>query len=139
MKKIIKTFVLVVFVFSTVYAQPQLRVSGTVKDNTGDFLPGVSIVVKGTTQGTVTDIDGKYSLNVPGSQSVLVFSFVGMETQEINVSGRSSIDVVLNFSSIGVDEVVVTALGMRKEKRHWDTTYPQSTVRILRLVVYPTY
>ncbi len=117
MKKIIKTFVLVVFVFSTVYAQAQLRVSGTVKDNTGDFLPGVSIVVKGTTQGTVTDIDGKYSLNVPGSQSVLVFSFVGMETQEINVSGRSSIDVVLNFSSIGVDEVVVTALGMRKEKK----------------------
>ncbi len=117
MKKNFKTFLMGMFVLFTVYAQAQVHVSGTVRDNTGDFLPGVSIVVQGTTQGTVTDIDGKYSLNVPDSQSVLVFSFVGMETQEINVGGRANIDVVLNLSTIGVDEIVVTALGMKKERK----------------------
>ena len=111
MKKNFKTFLTGMFVLFTVYAQAQVRVGGTVRDNTGDFLPGVSIVVKGTTQGTVTDIDGKYSLNVPDSQSVLVFSFVGMETQEINVGGRANIDVVLNLSTIGVDELLLPHWG----------------------------
>ncbi len=80
-------------------------------------LPGATVLVKGTTSGVVTDIDGKYSITVPGAQSVLVFSFVGMETKEAAVNGKSVINISLALSTIGVEEVVVTALGItRKEK-----------------------
>ena len=115
--KILKVLLLGMFVLFTAYAQAQMQVSGTVKDNTGELLPGVSIQIKGTTQGVVTDIDGRYSLRVPDSQSVLAFSFVGMETQEVIVNGRSVIDVTMNPTSIGMDEVVVTALGISREKK----------------------
>ena len=95
----------------------QMQVSGTVKDNTGELLPGVTIVVKGTSQGTVTDIDGSYSLGVPDAQSILVFSFVGMETAEVNTDGRPTVNVVLETSSIAIDEVIVTALGISRDKK----------------------
>lgn len=61
-------------------------VKGTVTDDSGDILPGVSIVIKGTTQGTITDFDGNFSLEV-GENNVLVFSFIGFETQEVPVTG----------------------------------------------------
>ena len=91
-------------------------VTGSVKDDTGQILPGVSVVVKGTTTGTVTDIDGKFSLSVPGN-ATLVFSFVGMKTKEVEVGPQKKIEVVLEASTIGVDEVVVTALGISREKK----------------------
>lgn len=106
-----------IFLFLSVPIFAQLRVNGTVKDNYGETLPGVTIVVKGTSQGTVSDIDGSYSLSVPGTQSVLVFSFVGMETIEVNIDGRSVIDVTLASSSIAIDEVIVTALGISRDKK----------------------
>jgi hypothetical protein len=65
--------------------QQQGTVSGKVIDSTGGSLPGVSVVVKGTTTGTITDADGKYMLNVPANGKVLIFSFVGMKTQEIEI------------------------------------------------------
>src|SRR5690606_23177956 len=73
--------------------------------------------LKGTTQGTVSDIDGSYSLNVPNAQSILVFSFVGLETKEVNTDGRSIVDVVLESSSIAIDEVIITALGISRDKK----------------------
>jgi TonB-linked SusC/RagA family outer membrane protein len=82
-----------------------------------EALPGVSIVIRGTTQGTVTNADGRYSISVPDDQSVLVFSFVGMQRQEITVQGRSVINVVMALEAIGVDEVVVTALGISRERK----------------------
>jgi TonB-linked SusC/RagA family outer membrane protein len=95
----------------------QRTVSGKVTDSGGEPLPGTSIVIKGTTQGTVTDAVGNYFLtNVP-LDAILVFSFVGMETREVNVDGRSVIDIVMNPAVIGVDEVVVTALGISREKK----------------------
>ncbi len=115
--RVMKTFLTGMFILFSAYMYAQVRISGTVKDNTGELLPGVSILVKGTTQGTVTNIDGNYSVSVPEGRSVLVFSFVGMETQEINIGGRSVIDVTMVSSSIGVDEVVVTALGISREKK----------------------
>jgi TonB-linked SusC/RagA family outer membrane protein len=115
--KILKLFMSIMIVFLAFHSFAQVQVSGVVRDNTGDLLPGVSIQVKGTTQGVVTDTDGRFSINVPNNQSVLVFSFVGMETQEVNVSGRSVIDVVLSQSTIGVDEVVVTALGITRQRK----------------------
>jgi outer membrane receptor protein involved in Fe transport len=80
-------------------------------------IPGVSILVLGTTLGTVTDIDGNYSLQVPEGAQNLVYSFVGMASQEVAIAGRSVINIVLQPQTIGVDEVVVTALGIRRDKK----------------------
>lgn len=79
-------------------------------------IPGVSVSVKGTTLGTVTNIDGLYSLKVPQDAQSLVFSFVGMKTEEVAITG-TTVDVVLDPQTIGVDEVVVTALGISREKK----------------------
>ena len=87
--------------------------SGT--DNTG--MPGVSIQLKGTTKGTVTNGDGNFNIEVPGGKAVLIFSFIGFKTQEVQVSGQKSLNVVLAENIQTVDAVVVTALGIsRKEK-----------------------
>src|SRR5690554_4895825 len=115
--RVLKTFLFGMMVLFSAFSYAQVQVSGTVKDNTGELLPGVSILVKGTTQGVVSDMNGSYNIRVPDNQSVLVFSFVGMETQEVNVNGRSVVDVTLNSTSIGMDEVVVTALGISREKK----------------------
>lgn len=95
----------------------QKLITGTVTEESGMSLPGVSIVVKGTTQGTVTDIDGKFEISVPSDASVLSFSFVGMETQEITVGSQSVINVVMRSDALQVEEVVVTALGIKREKK----------------------
>ncbi|OYT16356.1 MAG: SusC/RagA family protein [Bacteroidetes bacterium 4572_77] len=96
----------------------QTSVTGTVSDaDNGGTLPGVSVLVKGTSIGTVTDMDGKYSLQVPENASALVYSFVGMETQEVAFTGQTTIDVGLNASALKLDEVVVTALGVSREKK----------------------
>ena len=113
-----KAMLLLLLLLSVVqtYAQGQ-TVSGTVtsaEDQLG--IPGVSIVVKGTTVGTTTDVDGKYSLNVPADKKVLIFSFVGMERQEVTITG-SVVDVVMQMSTRQVDEVVVTALGIKRERK----------------------
>ena len=97
-----------------VNVQQNQPVSGKVTDNTGVPLPGVTIVIKGTTQGTITNSDGNYSLaNVPGN-ATLVFSFVGMKGQEINVLGKSNIDVIMVEDAIGLEEVVAVGYGTQK-------------------------
>lgn len=97
--------------------QRMIKVTGTVTSATdGVPLPGVSIIVKGTSRGTVTDVDGNYSIEVPDN-AVLVFSFVGFETHEIEVRGRNVINVVLAESVEVLEEVVVTALGISREKK----------------------
>ena len=96
----------------TVLAQ---TVSGKVTDQTdGMPLPGVSVLIKGTSTGTATDVDGNYSLNVPGGETVLVFSFLGFQTVEENVGNRSSIDISLAEDAAELSEVVVTALGIER-------------------------
>ena len=83
----------------------------------GNPIPGVSVVVKGSTIGTTTDFDGKYSLNVPSSATSLAFSFVGLKSQEVAIGGRSSIDVVMEPDVVGLEEVVVTALGIKRSDK----------------------
>jgi TonB-linked SusC/RagA family outer membrane protein len=98
-------------------AQQQRTVSGKVTEFSGEPLPGVAVAVKGTSQGTITNADGEYSLiNIP-ENAVLQFSFVGMKMQEIAVAGKQLIDVVMEEESIGISEVVVTALGITREKK----------------------
>lgn len=92
-------------------AQQQRSVSGKVTDSSGTPLPGVTVAIKGTTQGTITDANGGYSLiNVPGN-ATLVFSFVGMETEEIPVNNKAVINVILNQETIGIEEVVAIGYG----------------------------
>ncbi len=95
--------------------QKAKSVSGKVNDQSGGSLPGVSVVVKGTTNGTITDMDGKYSLSNIPEKGVLQFSFVGMKTQEFSVEGKTSIDVTLEDESIGIEEVVAVGYGVQKK------------------------
>jgi TonB-linked SusC/RagA family outer membrane protein len=95
----------------------QKSISGKVTDTKGLALPGVSVVIKGTTQGTVTNFDGQYTLTNLPDGATLVFSFVGMRTREEAAENRQTIDVVLEEETIGIDEVVVTALGLRREEK----------------------
>ena len=107
-------------------ALQQKTVSGKVADQSGQPLPGVTVMVKGTTLGTITDADGKYSLlNIPEG-ATLVFSFVGMKSQEVAVSGRSTIDITLNEEAIGIDEVVAIGYGTVKKS---DLTGSVSSVK----------
>lgn len=92
-------------------------VSGRVSADDGSALPGVTVVEKGTTNGTITDLDGNYKLSISGGDALLVFSFIGMETQEIPVGNRAVIDVEMSEGSISLEEVVVTAVGIEREKK----------------------
>lgn len=96
--------------------QTNLSISGTIKNEKGEVLPGVTIVVKGTTNGTITDIDGNYTIKDVPSDATLIFSFIGMKTQEIEVSGNSKIDVVLREETIGLDEVVAVGYGKQSKR-----------------------
>jgi len=95
--------------------QQQRGVSGTVTDESGQPLPGVTIVIKGTTQGTVTNADGNYSLaNIP-ENATLVFSFVGMRTQEVEIGNQTVVNITMVMDVIGIEEVVAVGYGtMRK-------------------------
>ncbi|WP_229206160.1 SusC/RagA family TonB-linked outer membrane protein [Dyadobacter fermentans] len=95
----------------------EIKVSGTVTDNNGEGLPGVNVLVKGTINGTNTDVNGKYELDVPSSESVLVFTSIGFQKQEVAVGQRSVVDVKMAVETQTLDEVVVTALGIKKEKK----------------------
>jgi len=98
--------------------EPQKKsVSGKVTDEKGLPMPGVSIIVKGTTIGITSNVEGEYTLNNIPDGAVLVFSFIGMESQEIEVGTKQDINVTLKASTIGVDEVVVTALGISRQKK----------------------
>ena len=87
----------------------QKLIKGAVTEEDGASLPGVSVVVKGTTLGTVTDIDGKFEITVPNESNVLIFSFIGMLTQEITIDSQSELEVVLLTDAKQMNEVVVTA------------------------------
>jgi hypothetical protein len=113
-----KRILLLSFMFLTVFAfsaLAQRTVSGKVTDDNGESLPGVNVVIKGTTTGATTDLDGNYRLTVEDG-ATLVFSYVGFETQEIEVGARSIIDLTLGGVT-ELQEVVVTALGIEKEAR----------------------
>ncbi|GJM28882.1 MAG: SusC/RagA family TonB-linked outer membrane protein [Cyclobacteriaceae bacterium] len=116
MKRILLVCFLACSVAFQSYAQEK-TVSGTVvsnEDNTG--LPAVNIIVKGTTTGTTTDLDGNYKLTVPTDEAVLIFSSIGFENQEIIVGSQSVINLTLRADVTQLGEVVVTALGISREK-----------------------
>lgn len=94
-----------------------LTVKGVVRDETSSPLPGVNVVVKGSSVGTITDGDGRYTVNVPDGNAVLVFTFIGYADQEVSVSGKTDLDVAMTADITSLDEVVVTALGIEKASK----------------------
>ncbi len=95
--------------------QQSTKISGKVTSSAGEPLPGVTVLIKGTTQGTVTDGNGNYSIDVKSGTEMLVFSFVGMVSKEVEVGAQTVIDVVLNEDSIGIEEVVAIGYGTVKK------------------------
>lgn len=100
---------------SGLVTQQQKFISGKVTDSSGSSLPGVSVVVKGTTTGVITDMNGKYSISKVPENATLQFSFVGLKTQEISVGNKSTINVTLDEETVGVEEVVVVGYGTQKK------------------------
>ncbi len=93
-----------------------LKVAGTVTDNSGATLPGVNIIVKNTSIGSVTDLNGTYSIDVP-NDAILVFSSIGYQNQEVTLAGQTVLDIVMQEAFYDFDEVVVTALGIKREQK----------------------
>ncbi|SHI54108.1 TonB-linked outer membrane protein, SusC/RagA family [Mesonia phycicola] len=102
--------------FSQVLLAQESEITGTVTDNNNLPLPGVNVVIKNTSTGTQTDFDGNYSITAQQGD-ILVFSYVGLKTTEYTVSNNTTIDVVLEADSSELDEVVITALGIKREKK----------------------
>lgn len=101
---------------NSAYAQQAgKKINGKITDNNGLALPGASVVVKGTTSGTVSDAEGAYSLNVPVSAKSLIISFIGMKNQEVVIGNKTTINISMETESIGLDEVVAVGYGTQKK------------------------
>lgn len=113
--RLLLTVAVFLFSISLSYGQ-QISINGNVTTSNGETLPGVNILEKGTSNGTVTDLDGNFTLNVSSSQSVLLFSFIGYETQETIVGERSRINITLLDDTKTLNEVVVIGYGTQREQ-----------------------
>jgi hypothetical protein len=118
MKKI-AFFLSIMFFMGSVLVHAQTKnITGTVTSNEDDQpIPGVSVSVKGTTLGTVTNLDGGFELTVPQDAKTLVFSFIGMKNYEVEIGTQTNFSVKMETDVFGIDEVVVTALGISREKK----------------------
>src|SRR6186713_616904 len=108
------TVLLLLFAFTTAPTLAQQKtVSGSVKDSESKGMPGVNVLVKGTTNGTATDTEGNFTIQVAAEASTLVISFIGYATQEVEIGAQTSINIVLKEDVAQLNEVVVTALGIQ--------------------------
>ena len=101
--------------YSTNINQPAKTVSGKVTDSSGAPLPGVTVAIKNTTQGTVSDANGNYSLSNVPADATLVFSFVGMKTEEMAVTGKTTVNLTMQEETVGIEEVVAVGYGTKKK------------------------
>ena len=113
-KRLLFVFLLTAIFSLNLFAQER-NITGVVSDETGNKLPGVTVIVKGTMNGTVTNIDGEYTLTIGKNDDVLLFTYMGMKDQEVEIAGRSRIDVTLTESVYGLDEVV--AIGYATQRK----------------------
>lgn len=107
---------LLLLFFCSVGVMAQTKISGKVLDDQGQTLPGVSVVLKGTTTGSVTDAQGVYSLNAPSLNGSLVFSYIGYVSQEVQIGGKSTIDIKLETDTKSLNEVIVVGYGTQKKE-----------------------
>jgi len=122
-----KKFLLMSFVFalSIAWAQDRIVTGKVTSPEDGSALPGVNVVLKGTSNGTVTDTEGNYRINVPASGGILAFSFIGLQSQEIEIGTQSTIDIRLSTDVRQLSEVVVSALGIEQNKDELGTAVSQ--------------
>jgi TonB-linked SusC/RagA family outer membrane protein len=119
-------FVMLFFAFAAIPALAQEKtVTGTIRDDQGTPIPGVNVVVKGTSTGTASDSDGKFSLNVGEGQNILVVSFIGFTSQEIDITNKTSVDVSMVSDIKELSEVVVTALGVERNTKALQSSITQ--------------
>ena len=100
----------------TLMAQDRTITGSVTSEEDGGALPGVNVIIKGSTTGTVTDIEGNYRINFPSSASTLIFSFIGYQSREVEVGAQSIIDIQLIPDVTQLGEVVVTAAAIEREK-----------------------
>jgi TonB-linked SusC/RagA family outer membrane protein len=113
MKRILLAIILSM---SCTFIYAQIKVSGTVRSaSDNEVLPGANVIVKGTTTGTITNANGEYQLEIPSADAVLVYSFIGFQTQEVAVAGRSVVNVSLETDAFSLDDVVVVGYGVQKK------------------------
>lgn len=124
-RHVLLSFMLVVAAFQMASAQNSVISGKVVSVENGDPLPGVNVILKGTTIGTVTNIEGEYRLNVPSDAQTLVFSFIGLEMQEVDINGRSTINVSMSEDAQQLEEVIVTGYQSKSAER---STMAQQTV-----------
>ena len=105
------------FLVSNTITQVAATITGKISSATGEAMPGVTVLVKGTSTGTASGPDGTYSINTPTDNGILVFSFIGFVTKEVPFNGNATLNVTLIDDSKSLDEVVVTALGIKREKK----------------------
>ncbi|WP_430816482.1 SusC/RagA family TonB-linked outer membrane protein [Carboxylicivirga sp. RSCT41] len=116
MQKTIGLLMLLFLLAATSLSAQDKTITGVVTEkSTGEPIPGVTVLVKGTTIGTITMVDGSYNLSVPADATIIQFSFIGYETQEIPLNGQSTINVILVEEATDLDEVVVTGYGIKKK------------------------
>jgi TonB-linked SusC/RagA family outer membrane protein len=118
MKKLFLLICLFVFAGASLLAQNKV-ITGTVTSAVAGegSLPGVTVQVKGTTVGAITDLNGNYSISAPTTATTIVFSYVGMKAQEVQIAGRSVVNCVMESETLGLNEVVVTAFGIKREAK----------------------
>ncbi|WP_026812361.1 SusC/RagA family TonB-linked outer membrane protein [Arenibacter certesii] len=112
-----KILLLLLFCMLSSFMYGQQEVIGVISSDAGELLPGVSVVIKGTTTGVTSDFNGNYNITVPSGNGILVFSYLGMKDKEVSVGNQSNINVIMVTASEELDEVVVTALGISREKK----------------------
>jgi len=127
------SMVLLMVMFTGMAFAQQKTITGKVTDESGSAIPGTTIIVKGTTTGIVSDIDGNYSLSIPASAKTLVFSFIGMKSQEISVGSQTNISVKMISESTGLEEVVAIGYGVQKKKLNTGATIQVTGDQIQKL------
>ncbi|MQY78695.1 MAG: SusC/RagA family TonB-linked outer membrane protein [Bacteroidetes bacterium] len=117
MKKTLKLCMIVCLLFAhyLIANAQEMTITGTVTESSGSSLPGVNIVIKGTSTGTITNVDGNYSITVPDENSILVFSFVGYLSKEVTVGNQTTLNITLATDVFGLDEIVVIGYGTQRK------------------------
>jgi TonB-linked SusC/RagA family outer membrane protein len=131
-KKYLLFLVLGLLSFGLSYSQATRKVTGTVRDSVGQGIPGISVTVKGTKTSTMTDLQGNYSVSVSSSNDVLEFTAIGFQTQDVSVGSNTNLNVTLRSQTGSMNEVVVTALGIRREQRKLG--YATSTISAQEII-----
>ncbi len=116
-RRLLLVFLILLGVSQLAMSQAKRITGNVISKEDGLPIPGVTVGIKGTTLGTITDIEGNFSLNVPPNSESLLFSFVGMKTVEVRLTDQTTYSVEMENETIGVDEVVVTAMGIKREKK----------------------